>query len=463
MKRPIYRSIFAACAAIVSVASCVQKTKDIFEESSAERAQALVEQTRQYLLASAYGWVLEMYPGDDASHGGWNMTCRFDDDNVYVLSETDNSYTEETSSYTFLYENGPQIAFWEYNSRLHYFAQPSSSTYQAQRSDFQYTITAAEEGLISLRANRTGNRAYLRKLDIPAEDYMRQVKSMQTTMSSTYTGKIGSEEVSFWFYSSGGTTMASRDFRVTTYDEETDEEGNVTRVPVVTNYVFIFTPTGVRFYEPVTIGGTTMTYLDYDADNWQFSSDGSIDIAVEKPEGAVPLSSYAGRYTLTYRAFDAGSGNAKPTASNLHDGPLYSMDVELVRISTSQFALKGLNPKWDDILLDYNFNYGQLELTYQPLGQMENGNYVHLWVWTTRMSDYYRGSSYGARLAPGENDGTFSFDFFGTINPDLFFLAELRSASGGSDSYSYYINAVTDPQWTLNGSAWLTDITLTRK
>ena len=166
---------------------------------------------------------------------------------------------------------------------------------------------------------------------------------------------------------------------------------------------------------------------------------------------------------MTYRSFDAGTGNTKPTTSNLHDGPLHSVDVELVRNGSTQYILKGLNPKWGDIYLNYNFTYGLLELTYQMLGQMDSGNYAHLWVWTISRNDYYRGRMYGARVVAGDAPATYKFNFFGSINPDLFFIAELRSTSGGSDSYGYYINAATDPDWLLNGSAWLTDITLTRK
>lgn len=66
---------------------------DIFEKSSANRASENVAELQELLVNVPNGWKMEYYPGTDYSMGGITLLCRFDGNNVTVMSEVGSAKT----------------------------------------------------------------------------------------------------------------------------------------------------------------------------------------------------------------------------------------------------------------------------------------------------------------------------------------------------------------------------------
>ena len=81
-KIKIYGLLTCVC---LMMQSCLFNEDDIFDESSAQRAIASVNECQEILKGAANGWLLEYYTGEDGEYGGFNVLARFDGNNVIML------------------------------------------------------------------------------------------------------------------------------------------------------------------------------------------------------------------------------------------------------------------------------------------------------------------------------------------------------------------------------------------
>lgn len=163
--------------------SCLKDQEDFFDESSSERMQAVLENTKAVLTSSDNGWIFDYYPDRNLSYGGIIYALKFDDKKVSVRCELSPDM-EETSFYKLNTNNGPVLSFDSYNTLMHFFATPSSGEYEAKDGDFEFMIMDVTEDRITLRGNRTGNTMYLHRLNealMPL--FMPQVKYMTPMLS----------------------------------------------------------------------------------------------------------------------------------------------------------------------------------------------------------------------------------------------------------------------------------------
>ena len=74
-KIKIYGLLTCVC---LMMQSCLFNEDDIFDESSAQRAIASVNECQEILKGAANGWLLEYYTGEDGEYGGFNVLARFE-------------------------------------------------------------------------------------------------------------------------------------------------------------------------------------------------------------------------------------------------------------------------------------------------------------------------------------------------------------------------------------------------
>ena len=96
-KIKIYGLLTCVC---LMMQSCLFNEDDIFDESSAQRAIASVNECQEILKGAANGWLLEYYTGEDGEYGGFNVLARFDGNNVIMAADfaTDNYEIGEEST-----------------------------------------------------------------------------------------------------------------------------------------------------------------------------------------------------------------------------------------------------------------------------------------------------------------------------------------------------------------------------
>ena len=62
----------------LALQSCLKDQEDIFDESSSERMQAVLENTKAVLTSSDNGWIFDYYPDRNLSYGGCVYVLKFD-------------------------------------------------------------------------------------------------------------------------------------------------------------------------------------------------------------------------------------------------------------------------------------------------------------------------------------------------------------------------------------------------
>ena len=161
--------------------SCLKDQEDTFDKASSLRMQDYLDKARATILDAQYGWVFEYYPESEQLYGGFTYTLEFDSKMVKVRSEL--SDDAESSYYSMKSDMGPVLSFDTYNEQMHFFATPNAQRYQGYKGDFEFVIDSIGQDVIKVHGKRVHgkkelpqNTMYLRKLTMPAEDYMNKVK-----------------------------------------------------------------------------------------------------------------------------------------------------------------------------------------------------------------------------------------------------------------------------------------------
>ena len=256
------------CAALFAIhyslfTGCSPSTDDIFGGPAATRHEAAIAEYQSILSAPQQGWTIDFYPGD-LTIGGIALTARFDGGKVTLACEQpiDNSSVdakydagqEVTSEYRIVSSQGIMLTFDTYNALMHYWSQPSGTDSDGYASDYEFTFVSCTPDSVVLRGRKYGNIMRMYPLRGTSADYLSQVAAIRTTLSDIPRKRAIVD----------GTSMP-----VTMMDCHliyTDAEGKSR------NTAYIYTPTGVRFYEPVTLGGVQTLEMTLNSDSYDLVS-----------------------------------------------------------------------------------------------------------------------------------------------------------------------------------------------
>ncbi|MCQ2179273.1 MAG: DUF4302 domain-containing protein [Bacteroidales bacterium] len=359
--------IVAAAMSLFAAQSCLKDQKMVFDKPYSERMSDYLKNVTEVLESNESGWIMRTYPGTGQAYGGYAFYVNFKDGKVTARCEIDPEY-EETSYYKLTNDNGPVLSFDLHNEILHLFSTPSSGAYQAMGGDFEFTIKEYSNEKIGLVGKRSGNHCdlYPFPVGIAPEKYLQDVYDMsENVLAATVDGVIGGKEVT------GEVDLDSRRITFTYYDPEEaaliaagdpaneeeedgdDEEGYVTK-----EMPFMYTPTGIRAYEPVKIAGNTLDDLMYHSENNVFTN-GVIVLQGHVPADYTQYADFEGTYTLKYNS------TATVTLTPNEDKTGYIMS--------------GINKNYT-IFLKYNKAKGRLMWNAQVVGS--NGdNLIWLAAW----------------------------------------------------------------------------------
>ena len=345
--------------ALLAVVACNPEQDEYFDVPSSKRVNNLLNSTRQALMKSEHGWVFEVYPGlrdKDQENGGFVYTVKFDSLQATIRGEmSGDPAISETSYYKMTSEGGPGIIFDTGNKLFHILAEGTSDRYQAYGGDIEYLIDSVGVDVIKLHGARSGNTCYLRRLTMPAEEYVKGVIAVQSDfIFGTYGGSIGGKKVGVGFDLNNNQFYVNPD---TT--NKASEEMEV---------AFVYTNKGIHFYQPITVNGVELSELafDYEAGTLTSTGEGGKAFTLQGvlPEGFRKFSEYEGTYQLVY------GGTKKLTVKLTPDkekGCFYM---------TNFFANSPETP----VVLNYNKATGTLFWNSQPIGE-EGGNIVFMCAW----------------------------------------------------------------------------------
>ena len=292
MKTPIIK--FCTLAIFALFTSCTPEVEDTFGDSAANRMADKQNSYYDILESQQQGWAFDFYPSD-RSLGGVAYAARFKDGEVTMACEqpiansvTGKTYpvgTEVKSFYQIKNETSVLLTFDTYNPLFHYWSQPSYGHAKGFLSDYEFTFISASADSVVLRGKKYGNLLKMYPLKEDAPTYVKKVRQMHNVLGSVIRKRAvvdGTKQT---------VTMA---YNLFTYQssEKTD------------TVAFIHTDSGIRFYQPVVLGGVVVSQLTYNSSADELRS---ADSRVVLPTPTV-AERFAGTSTQWYFDYDFSTG-----------------------------------------------------------------------------------------------------------------------------------------------------------
>lgn len=436
--------------------SCLKDDDEVFSESSTARMTNYLNNAREVLLSSEYGWVMDMYPEEGQSYGGYAYTLRFTEDSVFVRSELaqDNSTNEEAASlWALTNDDGPVFTVDTYNELFHFFSTPWQDTggngYQAYQGEFEYVIMNVTDDVITFRGKKTGNTVYLRRLAVPAEQYLQELGNLtaQFIVNGLNMSLGDNKGVAATIDNESRQIMFVRTDTITTETETT-----VNYADTVMS-AFAYTPEGLRLYKEVEVAGMKFYQLDYEETQLQVNGK-----AMDGTESGTLKCLLPENY-LRYE--DIPEGEYRFSYGKIRR---YTCTVSLERSEDGRsFWMSGLNDRFK-VRLDYVRATGSLSLVAQELNTIFDDGYV---LWFCPLSDtagdgsrYFSWTTSIGMVATwsGANEAKPTFNFadngnWTSFETVAFFLAVFKGSTPTSDGYDRYQTNYMDPVWCLAGQS----------
>ena len=256
-----YTKIFAlATGALLWMSSCTSSSDLDKLPGAAVRTQQAISETVSKLEGHDGYWRLTYYPDTKRAYGGYSMYVQFKDGRVTALSEL--STTSTNSTYSVKNNDMPTLAFDTRSNVLHHFITSTEYFRNARGGDFELLLMGQRGDSILLQGRKYGNQMSLVPM---TTDPAAEIAALQA-MATKFQGK------NFAPVSIG--TAGSVSFRLNpTYRqlEYTSTSGETTTTQKM---AFAYTTEGLRFYEPITIGGVTLS-------GFRLSSDGTSVTSIE--------------------------------------------------------------------------------------------------------------------------------------------------------------------------------------
>lgn len=272
----------AVALATLSLQSCLTDDKELFDESAANRIEAVVTADKQLLESATNGWQLHYYTGKEYTGGGYTMFVKFKDGKAYASSDIAPADSVATSSYDVIKDRGPVLTFNTENGIMHFLAQPYQNDVDGEQGDYEFVIMRTTNDSIFVQGKKWGNEMVFTRVadDVNWEDQINKMHKVFYSMKWLYTvDGAQNEQVSF-------DPSARR-----MYVGDADDAG----VP------FYVTTDGIAFREAVKINGKELTSLHYDATTKMLSStEAALNMKVYIPEGYHEMDDFIQAWKLKY-------------------------------------------------------------------------------------------------------------------------------------------------------------------
>ena len=288
-----YKKILALTAgSLLWMSSCTSSSDlDKLPEAAVRTQQAISETVASLERHQGY-WRLTYYPDAKRAYGGYSMYVQFKDGRVTALSELSTASTNST--YAVRNIDMPTLAFDTRSNILHHFSTSTEYFRNARGGDFELLLTGTRGDSILLQGRKYRNLMSLvpmttdPKTEIAALQAMAQ-KFQGKGLAPVTIGTAGKVELRLH------PTYRQLEFVLPGEGTSTSRQ----------QMAFAYTPAGLRFYEPITIGGVTIS-------GFRLSSDGT---SVTSLEGDVTTSLVSAPLELATKSYVLylTTGYASPT------------------------------------------------------------------------------------------------------------------------------------------------------
>lgn len=294
------------------LSSCQFEDEDYFDTPAALRIEQATANIQQTLCDAPNGWVMQYFTGTDEVEG-FNIMARFNQDGKVTLAGNHrflrdgraNKYTEYSSLYQLLREDGPVLAFNTWNDVLTPLVDPVDYS-QAPNAlvkdgkgmfgDHNFVVLSCDKDEINLRGERYGAAIRLIPCDGEWEDYLSRIAAMKQYIA-------GGDSTNFIVSCDTDTAyFKNLNTGVITYCERIVDP----LFPTTINC--LFTPSGIRLHHENSIGDVKFQEFHLSADStclvsendsvrltaiWQSNVAGMFDNLVEDKSSKVLELDYA--------------------------------------------------------------------------------------------------------------------------------------------------------------------------
>lgn len=349
MKKNTYQILFTLLALGVGLfyTSCSNDTEELFDKSASERLEAELNTYHALLTSSENGWAMEYFPGGQTQkYGGVALTVKFTDKTAtFASAELSFAGKTATSLYSLRRDIGASLSFDSYNEIFHYYSDSNLSIGDGIGSgllgDFEFAFVSHTDNEVLLRGKRHQSMIRMYKLQKTSEEYLKAARDIEATYTALF-AKQGLEGT-FGKLPVVAHLENEKYYRL----EYGDEKAYLS---------FMFTDTGIKLYEPVTLGGHTVSELTWNADAESFTAADGTELRIVRDKLAWKLEDLLGAYTMTYN--DGKTVNGGTT-----------VDVQVVQEPDGILKLEGLPFV---VQLRYNSFMGVLVIAAQTLDATNN-------------------------------------------------------------------------------------------
>lgn len=391
--------------------SCLFSEDDVFDQSSAQRAIASVNECREVLESAENGWALKYYTGEDGVYGGFNIFAKFEGEYVTLASEvaTPNYEVGEYSTSLFKVNSfqGTELSFDSHNELIHIFCEPNGYNDPGYAGDYEFIFRSLSKDKIVLTGKKHGVtlvmtpisagvdwKTELTKIAVLAED----------AAYNTFNLMINGKEVVRM-------GRSERAFTITT----TDGAGQMTSE----SYPFIYTSDGAEMLDPLIVNGVEMSHFRWDSQTATYTCvDDGVDakIVFYCPEG---YPKYVGNYILQS---DEGAVNCK--LEEKRKGATYSMKLTVRSVPI-------------ELVFDYNQDTDCIDVLSQIVGKI-NGFDLYFYPGYGTSLYPYAGVGFNGKVSV-EDPMTITF-IYNNNNPSVNTILFIYSNNG------YYLaGSITNP------------------
>ena len=194
---------FVCCTVFTATTSCRFEEDDYFPESASLRVEHAIDNVQTILSTPENGWVMQYFCGTGvAQFEGFNLYAKFDKNGKvtmagnhrYLRNGNAGKYTEATSLYSLLLEDGPVLAFNTWNDVLTPFVDPVSYAAapnnlvkdgEGMEGDHNFVIMSYKDDEVILRGERHGAEVRLTKCPTSWADYIADTDKMKSYITNT--------------------------------------------------------------------------------------------------------------------------------------------------------------------------------------------------------------------------------------------------------------------------------------
>lgn len=286
MKRNI--SLIAICVALAgfTLVGCSRfEEEDLFSESAALRIEHNAEKLQEILVNAPQGWVVQYYTGRGVSvFEGFNLFAKFDKGGMVTMAGNHRflrdgnagKYTEASSLYEVIREDGLVLAFNTWNDILTPFVDPVApwaapknivKDGAGMQGDQNLVVKSMKEDEIIFRGERYDAEVRMAKLDRDWQTYINDTETMRNLITN--------DVITSYYLVAGNDTLYCVGPRSGRY-HIADRVNNPLKIDSVS---CCFTPTGFRNEKADTLGGRRFQEFKLNEDRTALvNEDGTVQV-----------------------------------------------------------------------------------------------------------------------------------------------------------------------------------------